>query len=284
MKTTLLFLMVLAGIGARAQAPTIAGDLILCPNGSGTAYTVTDMDYDTYQWQWKYWFTGDPFVDIPGADEATFTYDWATYDQALLKLVVTLDGETYESNTLQIDSWAFLPLATGYDDSENVGYDPETGNTILCEGTSFTLNTYPPYSITQWYKDGEPIPGANEMQLHVNEAGAYYVVAAPEQCPEFTSSSEAFTYYVVIEDCGLGTDDPGSLSLSVYPNPAKDQLTVRAGVTLEDFDVYSMTGQRVLSGGFGPGQTVAVASLASGLYILEVESGGNVGRARIIIE
>src|SRR6478672_5674323 len=116
MKTILLFLFTgVFAISATAQAPTISGDTMLCPNTSGTASITTDMPYDSYQWYWRYWFTSDPFVAISGADAASFTYDWFTYDQAQLKVVVTLNGQTYESNVIQIDSYAWVGLTVGFE-------------------------------------------------------------------------------------------------------------------------------------------------------------------------
>jgi hypothetical protein len=68
----------------------------------------------------------DDFVAIEGATESTFTYDWYTYDQALLKVIATLDGVDYESNIIQIDSWAWLPIYFMYELTPDVTFDPET--------------------------------------------------------------------------------------------------------------------------------------------------------------
>src|SRR5690606_6853911 len=113
------------------------GDVMLCPDSNGTASVTSTTVYDTYQWYYKYWFTSDEFQAIDGADSATFTYDWDTYDQALLKVVTTLDGTTYESNTIQIDSYNWASLFLSYELGENVTFDSDTEVFTLCEGTSF---------------------------------------------------------------------------------------------------------------------------------------------------
>src|SRR5690606_703582 len=191
MKTTLLFLFFTT---LSISQPVITGDLLLCPNGSGTATVTGSTVYDSYEWQYKYWFTSDPFVAIPGANGPSFTYDWDLYDQALLKVVVTLDGDTFESNTLQIDSHAWVGLPVGHEVGDNVTFDPNSEGFLLCDGTTFISELFNPYTANiQWYKDGMPISGANSMQYEIASAGTYYVTAAPAFCPDNTSTSLPIT-------------------------------------------------------------------------------------------
>jgi len=119
MKTKLLSLLLFCGFQfGFAQTPVITGDLILCPNTSGTAVITGDVTYDSYTWYAKYWFTNDDFVEITGANGASFTYDWDSYDQKLIKVVVTRNGDTFESNELQIDSYNWAGMTTMYDSSK----------------------------------------------------------------------------------------------------------------------------------------------------------------------
>ena len=115
---------------ASAQTPQIEGDTMLCPWTDGTASVVNEQEYDSYQWYSKFWFTDDDFVAIDGANQASFTYDWYNYDQSLFKVVVTLDGETYESNTIQIDSYAWAGFVVGAELNDNVTTDPNTGDYV----------------------------------------------------------------------------------------------------------------------------------------------------------
>lgn len=287
-KQLLLLLVALCGYTGLAQAPTITGDLMLCPNTNGTASIVTDQVYDSYTWYWKFWFTPDPYEAVPGEDGPSFTYDWYTYDQALIKVVVTLDGNTYESNVIQIDSYAWVGLTTGFENAPNISFDGNTGNLMLCEGTSFVLNVYNPYTIVQWYKDGEAMDGETNQQLHINQPGTYHVVAAPGFCPNSSSSSEGLPTVVVIDtNCDLGTNNPDNgLSLSVYPNPVKNQLSFASGeFTIDAIAIYNMAGQKVFSEKIAAGTTsIGISDLASGIYILEAQSGGLSKKMKIIKE
>ena len=173
---------------AFAQAPVITGDVMLCPDTNGTATVTNDVTYTTYQWYSKYWFTDDPYVAIDGATSASFTYDWFTYDQSLLKVVVTLDGVELESNSIQIDSyaWASLLVSTTTDGNVIRGDYPIY---LICEGGSVTSTVLSPYTIAQWYKNGVIIEGATDVSYTITEPGEYYVVAGVDVCPNSTSTS-----------------------------------------------------------------------------------------------
>ena len=174
---------------AFAQAPVITGDVMLCPYTNGVATVTNDVTYTTYQWYSKYWFDNQAeFEPIAGATSASFTYDWDTYDQRLLKVVVTLNGAELESNTIQIDSynWAGLLVSTTTDGNVRRGDYPIY---LICEGGSLTNTVLSPYTIAQWYKDGVAIEGATNLSYTITEPGEYYVVAGVEVCPDATSTS-----------------------------------------------------------------------------------------------
>src|SRR5690606_27447691 len=105
--TSLPVVVTMANCGGNPiQSPVIAGDVVLCPNTARTATVTTGITYDSYQRYYKYWFLEDDFEAIEGATSDSFTYDWFTYEQAIVKVVVTLDGVTYESNSTQRDSYS----------------------------------------------------------------------------------------------------------------------------------------------------------------------------------
>lgn len=262
-----------------AQEPIIDGDLMLCPYDDGTAEITNGVEYDSYQWYFKYWFlTEDEFEPIEGATEASFTYDWFTYDQALLKVVVTLDGETYESNELQIDSHAWAGLIVVIEPSEDVIGDPETESYLICEESTITLTLNPPYDTNiQWYKDQEPIEGANESVYVITEPGSYYVVAAPEVCPNVTSNNAGQATLVVMNpDCALSTPDFGTEnSLTLYPVPAQNLLNISTSQNsvFEDYTIADITGKTIATGKFtGTDTAIDISGFAQGTYIIKATS------------
>jgi len=284
MKTITFFIALFFVGNVWSQAPTIAGDTMLCPDTNGTASVTNAQTYDSYAWYWKYWFTSDPFVLIPGADGPSFTYDWQTYDQAQFKLFVTLGGETYESNIIQIDSYAWVGLTMGYQDSENISQDPNTGNVLLCQGTSFIIEVYMPYTEVQWYRNGLAMEGETNMQLHINQAGSYHVVAAPGFCPNSTDSTAGLPIVVEIDaSCGLGVPNHESPRIAIYPNPAETQISIHGETAIDAVSIFDLTGKLV--GFHQPASAhpvIDLSNLASGMYFLKTESEGKTQSAKVI--
>ncbi|WP_185965533.1 T9SS type A sorting domain-containing protein [Flavobacterium zepuense] len=260
-------------------APVIAGDVMLCPYTNGTAEITNGQTYETYQWYYKYWFTDDEFVAIEGATSATFTYDWFTYDQALLKVVVTQDGETYESNTIQIDSHNWASLTFGSEFSEGVVPDNETFSYLICPGDFITNTLNSPYdSSIQWYRDGEAIEGANEGTYVITEPGSYYVVAAPAVCPNATSSTLVSPLVVSWNpECTAGVNDPSAQdAFVIYPNPASSTLNLQLPQSslLNEYTIFDVTGKNLMSGSVNTSASaINISGLAAGTYIIKLNGG-----------
>lgn len=285
MKTTLLFVVsIIFGTGLFAQSPTIDGDLMLCPQGEGTAFIVTDQAYDSYQWQWRFAFTSDAFANVSGATESTFTYDAYNYSVTNIRVMVTLDGNTYYSNELLIDSYVFLPIFTITEfDEEVASINPENGNMMLCEGGSFTLTAGMPYNTNvQWYKNGAAINGANEATYTVTGPGEYYVTAAPQVCPDYTDTSLP-TVVEIDTNCNLQVDQPEGLAFTSWPNPVKATLNFTSSDAVEQLTVYSMTGQRLMqSQPASSAGTFDLSQLAAGVYVLEAKAEAGSKTVRIV--
>lgn len=273
MKLKLLWVALLGNLlfMSAQDAPVIEGDVLLCPWTNGTATVTNGQTYDTYQWYYKYWFLSDDFEAIPDATSETFTYDWYTYDQALFKLVVTINGETYESNTIQIDSYAWVSLSVMQEASENVTFDPNSESYLICDGDTITNTLTSPYNVAQWYKDGEAIPGATEMTYVITEPGTYYVIAAPDFCPNSTSTSLSIN---VSEnpDCSLSTNNPEFEHIALANNPVKNLLTLQNmnNVSVKGVSIYNMAGQKIGDYELENNTSVNVSSLPAGVYFLKL--------------
>ncbi|RZJ63373.1 MAG: T9SS type A sorting domain-containing protein [Flavobacterium sp.] len=284
MRATLLFIFIaLFSAGIFAQAPTIDGDLILCPNSNGTATVTNSQVYDSYQWQFRFAFTSDPFEDIPGATSASFTYDAFNYSVTDIRVRVTLGANTYFSNTLLIDGYAFLPIFTIADYDDDVVTIGPDGGLLLCNGGTFTLSTGMPYnSNIQWFKNGAIIDGANQMTYTVTGPGEYYVTASPQVCPNYSQTSLP-TVVETDPDCSLGIGLIGKFSFVSWPNPVGSQLSFKASEQIQDISVFNLTGQQLLS--VKPSSdagTIDLGQLASGVYILEAKSDSGVKQLKIV--
>lgn len=287
MKLKLSFLLMFLSLSQLfGQAPVISGDTMMCPYTNGTASVVGSQTYDSYQWYFKYWFLSDEFQPIEGATNSAFTYDWMTYDQAVFKVEVTLGGQTYTSNEIQIDSYNWVPMSVSFELAPNLSINPENGSVMLCDGTSVELQLSSPFTENiNWFKDGVLIPDETSTTLIVSEPGVYHVSAAPEMCPDNTASN-ASTPVIVESDsgCQLNVNQPNKMLISVYPNPANDLVYIKSDFgDIESVVIYSMTGQQMLRRvGHGNLTEISIADLASGIYILETLSAETIRRTKFV--
>ncbi|SEG53685.1 Por secretion system C-terminal sorting domain-containing protein [Halpernia humi] len=58
--------------------------------------------------------------------------------------------------------------------------------------------------------------------------------------------------------------------LQIYPNPAKNSLTIFGLQTSEIFEIYSADGRKVKSGKFYPNSNINISGFAKGFYILKI--------------
>ena len=250
--------------------PIIEGDTMMCPWTNGTAALANGSTYDSYQWYYKYWFTSDPYVAIEGATGPSFTYDWYTYDQALLKLVVTMAGNTFESNVLQIDSYAWTSMFVSYDLGSNAQYDPDTDSISLCDGTALVMSiNNPPYnSNIVWTRDGVEIPEATNSSYAATEPGTYQVSAAPGFCPDSESTSLPITI-TINSDCNLAVPD-NDQNISIYPNPADTYIEISSMSDVTAYQIADMTGKIVQAANQIDNSRISIEGLAAGIYLIRL--------------
>lgn len=176
------------GCTARAQCtftPTVTpSNLIMCPN---TQDTLRTQAYDSYQW----YKDGNP---IAGATRQTLPIDQFTDAGSQFSVEATQNGCTEMSAQVLVDGWVFAGLTVM--SSGNFATDPQDGHAIICDSSALhprdtvTFELLQPYNTNvQWYRNGQPISGANSVKLEVTESGIYEVEGAPAVCPRFSSRS-----------------------------------------------------------------------------------------------
>jgi hypothetical protein len=206
-----------------AFTPSVDGNLLVCPASSTILSTQV---YDSYQWLSRPFGSGGGLQPIANATGATLE---VSADQVPLHVAVraTKDGCTEQSAEVLVDGLVFLPvtvLTTG-----EFGIGPN-GETVICSGDPTWFVALQPYTQNiQWYRDGEPIAGANNDSLLVNQPGEYWLTASPGDCPEYEEGL-GVTLTVVWSDvpgCNVSdTHEPARLEAFLMPNPARTQVSV----------------------------------------------------------
>jgi hypothetical protein len=77
------------------------------------------------------------------------------------------------------------------------------------------------------------------------------------------------------------TNDIEKLDYIIYPNPAKDQITIRANTSSINISIFSLTGQKIIE---ATSKTINLDNLAKGCYIIEIASNDMIKRDKLVIK
>jgi hypothetical protein len=187
--------------GLQLNPTIINGDVMLCPDGTELLET---QIYDTYQW----YKNGTP---ISGATDQTYTVSTADV-LSNFSVEVTLGNQTAMSPSIFVDGYVFIPPVVSIYGS---GY---WGHWEMCEYHELYFELLMPYNTNiQWFKDGQPIPGANSPVYEVSETGVYRAEGAPDTCPDYMQSSMPLSVIIHIPPKPVITQVQDTLFTSVYP-------------------------------------------------------------------
>src|SRR5690606_139221 len=188
-----VFAFIISGPGIENDPDLSGKNIALLPNGLPvTINNVNDQECgdDTY-------YVGGEFQDIG--------YDGRTTPLTAFSEVIA--GETYhirllvaDSGDERYDSAVFLEagsfdLGLNIVDAEGIEMDDETYLCGIDELTLFLNSNNSNFQI-QWFKEGIPIPDANQDFLTVSESGLYSVSVIGESC---TAEDAVFVHFDYLE-------------------------------------------------------------------------------------
>ncbi len=81
---------------------------------------------------------------------------------------------------------------------------------------------------------------------------------------------------------GVGLNDAMEVMLSVYPNPASDYLTVNSD-KIQKVELYNELGQVVLTSNQRGVQTISLANLSKGTYVVKAYAEGAVATSKVVV-
>lgn len=123
---------------------------------------------------------------------------------------------------------------------------------------------------TVWTEYTITVSGLSATPVAANFAFRYFVTGAG---PDGVNSN-----YIGIDTFSLvrpvlAVSDSAKNSVSVYPNPATDYLTVNAASKLSSVEIYDMSGKKVAAELVG--NTVDVKSLSKGSYVIKINTAND---------
>jgi hypothetical protein len=195
-----------------------------------------------------------PTENIPGA--ATNGNTLTPIDVTALELAT--NGETYESRLIRLLNITFADMGMFAD---NTNYTVTTNG-----GTDMTVCRVP-------FGD-EDLIGTAIPTVPTNVTGIG---------SEFNGLYQIFPRYASDIDTTLGTEEFGTTSFSMYPNPANGSTVTisSASNNAKSVKVYSIIGKQVINTTIT--NTLDVSGLQSGIYIVQIAENGKSATKKLVI-
>lgn len=172
---------------------------------------------------------------------------------------VTQAGNTQYNAASATQTFCIMPTAPKISSSG--------GNLVASGGTNF-----------QWYVGGNPVGGQTTSTTLKPDLNGIYTVKAITNDGCFSAFSNGIENKIAV----LGTELDESIKVSIYPNPAADELHIDlpAGVTFKEANFYTSTGSNVMNcDKLLSNNSVNIRQLERGLYSVKIQtSKGSVVR------
>lgn len=261
-----------ATISFCSHTPTITPETLqLCPGGSETLWT---QPADSYQWY-------ENGVAIPGATNQYYVAEsnWTYFPSVM----TTINGCSELSKTSFVGrhSWQFQFLVFSVTVEGNI-FD---GNKVcLDETVNLNVMINEPH-LTQWYKDDEPIPFANNDTFVVTESGTYKAKVSHPMCSNmfgFSDDMMGYPFNYEFIECSLGNDE-FTKDLVVSPNPVHNILNIKTQEKITEILVCDILGNIVIAKGMRV-DSINVSGLSQGMYIIKVLTENGIFSTKFIKE
>ena len=225
-------------------------------------------------------WSNEALTSLSGLGNVTFIGGdlWIRHNYALTSLT-GLDNVASIWRSLLIESNFTLTSLTGLDNVTSIGGDlwiigsgalsSLTGLDNIDAASIDGLRIYYNNSLStcevQSICDYLASPGG-DISIYANKTGCNSQIQVEEACATVT-----------VEEINLAEN------ISIYPNPAKDILTIscKNGATIDEVVIYNQMGLKVFAGEFLD-NTIDVSSLPQGLYFIHLQLGDQIKIRKII--
>lgn len=229
-----------------AAAITPEGPVAIC-KGDDVLLTASGGSNRAYQWLKK---------DEPISGATDISYTAGSKGKYKVFVTNTTTGCTNTSVAVKI---------TEYEDPTAI-ITPQ-GPTTFCEGGSVVLQANTGDGLTyQWRKGSNFISGATLSSYTATTQGNYKV-----EITNANGCTKASDIVEVTVPCKEDGKVPADFSVSIFPNPATDQVQVVTATTADfEVELTSVTGERMML--LKNESIVDVSKLAAGIYFLKIST------------
>ncbi len=226
--------------------PAVAAPLITSITDTfcnGQQATLKAHGYKGFSFQW---FNDTTAITL--ANDSIFT----AIENGVYSVAVT-NLKTGCSNTSNTKSIVFMESP------------PDSLEIVVLPNGQLVNNNYPGSNFAvQWYKNAQPIAGADNFILQPTGAGYYACKIWNKNFPLCSSTSQLF-FFTSVEN----TSAPALVN--VYPNPFDNFIIVEGIATPKNqLSIKNIEGKILLQQSFENQQTIATPHLPKGVYFIEI--------------
>jgi beta-glucanase (GH16 family) len=145
---------------------------------------------------------------------------------------------------------------------------------------TFLIDDVPYYTYKPTVKDDSTYPFTKDQYILLNVAMGGI---AGNIDPGFTQSPMVIDYVKVYQEATAGIPDNLSLDIQLYPNPAKDRVTIKTQQNIDSIELYNLLGSKI-DIDLSSDNSFSVNDLPSGMYFLKIYSDAAVNTKRLLIE
>jgi hypothetical protein len=214
-----------------------------------------------------------------GTQEASFDKSWLvrvnerTYTNDLHKVSISEGDEIVVYHVEQVSApWQFINIRS---DKDAVAIHEATALTVIRYTQSMNADrsvstlTSDAVAEAQVEVNGTLFPDATTPLL-TDELGKVSLTFGSQGIKNITIAGEAFVV-VVRSGIPVGLEDDAKNSMTVYPNPFQESLTIE-GKAPVSYALMTLNGSVLMSGGPLTETTLQTDSLPAGLYLLRIET------------
>ncbi|MDE5575259.1 MAG: choice-of-anchor J domain-containing protein [Bacteroidales bacterium] len=130
----------------------------------------------------------------------------------------------------------------------------------------------------QWYLNDKEIEDADSLVYLAEQEGVYHATATND-CGESEASNKIEVKFVAIEGADM-VQAP-----SVYPNPARETVYVKASESIKRIVIYAPNGKTVkkLAGNHSGMLTLSVEDLNAGVYVMQVVTSSGTYNYKLVV-
>lgn len=194
----------------------------------------------------------------------------------LYQKVVVTPGKTY---TFSIESRSEAENVP----SEVFMLNTEISDELNLSATSTTVDHY--FEITNDYnpsKSNETTNNFTTTSFSFTASGSFVVIYVRASAAVDSSNEVFYDNISLIEQTTASVDDIFSSKVSVYPNPAKESVTITSQVELNKIEVFNLLGKQVIKTSTLNNNILDVSSLSKGVYLMKLTSGDSVATRKLI--